>query len=71
VRNSYLPRILAKISSYTNAAWYLGIPFDPTPNLEIVKLAPPILGDHLIAFQAANQPDYYAGHGVRGDVSVL
>ena len=59
--------MLANISSLVNINWYLGIPFNDTANwrFQIAELGEEILGDRLIAFQAANEPDLYGAHGHR------
>ncbi|KAI9461990.1 hypothetical protein BJY52DRAFT_1147038 [Lactarius psammicola] len=59
--------LMANISSLTNTHWYLGIPFfNTTPfSLGIVENGQQILGDHLLGFQAGNEPDLYAAHGHR------
>ncbi|KAI0633080.1 glycoside hydrolase family 79 protein [Trametes polyzona] len=59
--------MLANVSSLMNARWYLGIPFNDTSNFrfQIAELGEAILGDNLLGFQAANEPDLYAAHGHR------
>ncbi|KAJ7054035.1 glycoside hydrolase family 79 protein, partial [Mycena amicta] len=60
----YTPEVLymlANISSLVNVQWYLGIPMNDTQHLrlDIVEVAESILGDRLIGFQVANEPDQY------------
>ncbi|KAJ7607419.1 glycoside hydrolase family 79 protein [Roridomyces roridus] len=59
--------MMANISTMTNVRWFLGIPwFVTTPfDLSIVGSAQVILGDTLIGYQAANEPDLYNNHGHR------
>ncbi|CDO73856.1 Glycoside Hydrolase Family 79 protein [Trametes cinnabarina] len=59
--------MLANVSSLVNCHWYLGVPFNDTANwrLEIAELGEAILGDHLLGFQAGNEPDLYGKHGHR------
>ncbi|KAI9058982.1 glycoside hydrolase family 79 protein [Trametes sanguinea] len=56
--------MLANVSSLVNCHWYLGVPFNDTANwrLEIAELGEAILGDHLLGFQAGNEPDLYGKH---------
>ncbi|KAI0299017.1 glycoside hydrolase family 79 protein [Multifurca ochricompacta] len=56
--------MMANISKLTNAH---GVPFfNTTPfSLGIVENGQQILGDHLIGFQAGNEPDLYVAHGHR------
>ncbi|CDO76007.1 Glycoside Hydrolase Family 79 protein [Trametes cinnabarina] len=56
--------MLANVSALINAKWYLGIPFNDTTNfrLQIAEHGEAILGDNLLGFQAANEPDLYAAH---------
>ncbi|OJT11292.1 hypothetical protein TRAPUB_12167 [Trametes pubescens] len=58
---------MANVSSLINAKWYLGIPFNDTSNFrfQIAEQGEAILGDNLLAFQAANEPDLYGPHGHR------
>ncbi|KAI0742962.1 hypothetical protein C8Q80DRAFT_945246 [Daedaleopsis nitida] len=59
--------MLANVSSLVNIQWYLGIPFNDTANwrFQIVEKGEAILGDRLLALQAANEPDLYGAHGHR------
>ncbi|KAH8828847.1 glycoside hydrolase family 79 protein [Flagelloscypha sp. PMI_526] len=58
--------LMANISTFTNVRWYLGIPFNDTNfRLDIVDQGERILGDHLLGFQAGNEPDFYGAHGHR------
>ncbi|KAJ7593397.1 glycoside hydrolase family 79 protein [Mycena floridula] len=59
--------MMRNISELVNVRWFLGIPFFDTTNwrLEIVEKGQQILGDHLLGFQAGNEPDYYIRHGHR------
>ncbi|EIM80386.1 glycoside hydrolase family 79 protein [Stereum hirsutum FP-91666 SS1] len=58
---------MANISALTNTRWLLGIPwFQASPFvLDIVHQGEQILGDKVIGYQAANEPDLYARHGNR------
>ncbi|KAH8828669.1 hypothetical protein DL96DRAFT_1462855 [Flagelloscypha sp. PMI_526] len=59
-------KLLSSISSFTNVHWYLGIPFNDTNwRLDIVTQGQAILGDHLLGFQTANEPDFFLAHGHR------
>jgi hypothetical protein len=60
---------MANISTMVNARWFLGIPwFNPKPfDLSIIGAAESILGDLVIGYQAANEPDLYGAHGHRND----
>ncbi|KAI0369503.1 glycoside hydrolase family 79 protein [Pilatotrama ljubarskyi] len=67
---AYTPELLymlANVSSLINAKWYLGIPFNDTSNFrfQIAELGEAVLGDNLLGFQAANEPDLYGPHGHR------
>ncbi|KAJ2933936.1 hypothetical protein H1R20_g3144, partial [Candolleomyces eurysporus] len=57
----------ANISSLVNVDWFLGLPFNDTStfHLEIGELGQAILGDHLVALQAGNEPDLYGPHNKR------
>ncbi|KAF9484212.1 glycoside hydrolase family 79 protein [Pholiota conissans] len=59
--------MLGNISTLVNVRWYLGVPFNDTSNfrLQIIEQGQAILGDHLIAVQAGNEPDLYGSHGHR------
>ncbi|KAJ7434772.1 glycoside hydrolase family 79 protein [Mycena galericulata] len=59
--------MMANISALVNVKWFLGIPWFITQpfNLAIVNAAETILGDTLIGYQAANEPDLYNAHGHR------
>ncbi|KAJ7493667.1 glycoside hydrolase family 79 protein [Mycena latifolia] len=59
--------MMANISTMVNVRWFLGIPWFVTQpfNLAIVGAAERILGDNLIGYQAANEPDLYFAHGHR------
>ncbi|EIW64921.1 glycoside hydrolase family 79 protein [Trametes versicolor FP-101664 SS1] len=59
--------MMANVSSLINARWYLGIPFNDTSDFrfQIAEQGEAILGDNLLGFQAANEPDLYAAHGHR------
>ncbi|KAI0830343.1 glycoside hydrolase family 79 protein [Trametes gibbosa] len=59
--------MMANVSSLINARWYLGIPFNDTSNFrfQIAEQGEAILGDNLLGFQAANEPDLYEAHGHR------
>ncbi|KAH8804268.1 hypothetical protein DL96DRAFT_1474641 [Flagelloscypha sp. PMI_526] len=58
--------LLSNISAFTDVHWYLGIPFNDTNwRLGIATMGPEILGDRLLGFQTANEPDFYAQHGHR------
>ncbi|KAH9851266.1 glycoside hydrolase family 79 protein [Lenzites betulinus] len=59
--------MLANVSSLINARWYLGIPFNDTSDFrfQIAEQGEAILGDMLLGFQAANEPDLYGPHGHR------
>lgn len=59
--------MMRNISSFVNARWFLGIPFNDTTNfrLDIVNRGQAILGDYLIGIQAGNEPDLYVRHGHR------
>ncbi|KIY53577.1 glycoside hydrolase family 79 protein [Fistulina hepatica ATCC 64428] len=58
--------MLANVSSLVDVKWFLGIPFNDTNwRLDIVKYGQDILGGHLVAFQAGNEPDFYVAHGHR------
>ncbi|TFK83593.1 glycoside hydrolase family 79 protein [Polyporus arcularius HHB13444] len=59
--------MLANVSSLVNINWYLGVPFNDTANwrFQIAELGEQILGDRLLGFQAANEPDLYGAHGHR------
>ncbi|KAJ6529066.1 glycoside hydrolase family 79 protein [Mycena vulgaris] len=56
--------MMANISTMVNVRWFLGIPWFVTQpfNLAIVGAAEKILGDTLIGYQAANEPDLYFAH---------
>jgi hypothetical protein len=49
----------------------VGIPFVNAQNvsLAIVEHGQSILGNHLLGFQAGNEPDLYSAHGHRPSVS--
>lgn len=54
--------MMANISSLLPVKWYLGIPFNDTNfRMDIVRRGHEILGDNLLALQAANEPDFYPG----------
>ncbi|KAJ7224556.1 glycoside hydrolase family 79 protein [Mycena pura] len=59
--------MMANISSLINVEWFLGIPWFVTQpfDLDIVGAAEAILGETLIGYQAANEPDLYFAHGHR------
>ncbi|KIY53575.1 glycoside hydrolase family 79 protein [Fistulina hepatica ATCC 64428] len=58
--------MLANVSSLVDVKWFLGIPFNDTDwRLAIAEYGEVILGDHLVGFQAGNEPDLYVGHGHR------
>ncbi|KAH9886696.1 glycoside hydrolase family 79 protein [Cubamyces lactineus] len=59
--------MLGNVSSLVNIKWYLGIPFNDTANwrFQIAEQGEAILGDNLLGFQAANEPDLYGPHGHR------
>ncbi|KAJ7092351.1 glycoside hydrolase family 79 protein [Mycena belliarum] len=59
--------MMANISTLVNVRWFLGIPWFVTQpfDLAIVGAAERILGDTLIGYQAANEPDLYNAHGHR------
>ncbi|KAJ7181191.1 glycoside hydrolase family 79 protein [Mycena filopes] len=68
----YTPELLylmRNISSLVNVHWFLGIPWFVTNpfDLGIVGPSQEILGDHLLGYQAANEPDQYSipSHGHR------
>ncbi|KAH8804201.1 glycoside hydrolase family 79 protein [Flagelloscypha sp. PMI_526] len=55
--------LLSNISALTDVHWYLGIPFNDTNwRLGIAPMGPEILGDRLLGFQTANEPDFYVSH---------
>ncbi|KZV69145.1 glycoside hydrolase family 79 protein [Peniophora sp. CONT] len=64
---SDLMQMMANVSQLLNAWWYLGIPFFNTSpfDLSIAEKGQAILGDRLLALQAANEPDLYNKHGHR------
>ncbi|KAI0651080.1 glycoside hydrolase family 79 protein [Trametes meyenii] len=59
--------MMANVSTLVNVKWYLGIPFNDTTNwrFQIAEQGEAILGDNLLGFQAANEPDLYGPHGHR------
>ncbi|KAJ7153086.1 glycoside hydrolase family 79 protein, partial [Mycena crocata] len=59
--------MMANISTLVNVNWFLGIPWFVTQpfNLAIIGAAERILGDRIIGYQAANEPDLYSAHGHR------
>jgi hypothetical protein len=58
--------LLANISTFTNVHWYLSIPFNDTNwRLGIVDESQAILGNYLLGYQTANEPDFYLAHGHR------
>ncbi|KAI0031066.1 hypothetical protein K488DRAFT_52875 [Vararia minispora EC-137] len=57
--------MMGKITDFTNIRWYLGVPFytiDPV-NMDIVVVGESVLGDRVLAYQVANEPDYYGYNG--------
>ncbi len=67
-----LIQMMRNISDLVNVHWYLGVPFNDTNwRLQIVETGQAILGDFLIGIQAGNEPDLYANHGRRPEVSLL
>ncbi|KAJ7057387.1 glycoside hydrolase family 79 protein [Mycena amicta] len=58
---------LGNISALLNIDWIVGIPWFVTNpfDLSIIPLAQSVLGDHLLGFQAGNEPDMYVQHGHR------
>ncbi|KAF8644981.1 hypothetical protein AX16_008155 [Volvariella volvacea WC 439] len=61
--------MLRNISSLVDVRWFLGIPFNDTSNfrLGIAEAGEAILGDYLLGYQVANEPDLYARHDHRPD----
>ncbi|KAJ7512818.1 glycoside hydrolase family 79 protein [Mycena galericulata] len=59
--------MLSNISSFVNAKWYIGVPFNDTSDFrfEIVEYSEAILGDNLLGVQVGNEPDLYSVHGHR------
>ncbi|CAK5270156.1 unnamed protein product [Mycena citricolor] len=59
--------MLRNVSSFVNVHWFLGIPWFVTQpfDLQIITRGTEILGDYLLGFQAANEPDLYFAHGHR------
>ncbi|KAF7321151.1 Glyco-hydro-79C domain-containing protein [Mycena chlorophos] len=59
--------MMSNISNLVNVKWFLGIPWFVTDpfNLAIIGAADAILGDKIIGYQAANEPDLYFAHGHR------
>ncbi|KAJ7167217.1 hypothetical protein C8R43DRAFT_877674, partial [Mycena crocata] len=64
---SRISNAMANISTLVNVNWFLGIPWFVTQpfNLAIIGAAERILGDRIIGYQAANEPDFYSAHGHR------
>ncbi|KAF7327078.1 Glyco-hydro-79C domain-containing protein [Mycena kentingensis (nom. inval.)] len=56
--------MLGNISALVDVNWIIGLPWFVTKpfDLRIVPLAETVLGDHLLALQAANEPDMYVLH---------
>ncbi|KAJ7054643.1 glycoside hydrolase family 79 protein [Mycena amicta] len=56
--------MMSNISQLVNVRWFLGIPWFVTQpfNLGIVGAAERILGDKILGYQAANEPDLYVAH---------
>jgi len=62
------PRIPSSSSvSVSLDARFEGIPWNDTTNwrLDVVKAGQEILGDRVLGFQAANEPDLFVAHGHR------
>ncbi|KAF8995398.1 glycoside hydrolase family 79 protein [Cyathus striatus] len=59
--------MMNNVSALTNVKWFLGIPFNDSSNwrLQIVEQGQPILGDNLLGFQAANEPDFFVRNQMR------
>ncbi|KAJ7783995.1 glycoside hydrolase family 79 protein, partial [Mycena maculata] len=59
--------MMSNISALVPVRWFLGIPWFVTDpfDLSIVGAAETILGDNVIGYQAANEPDLYFAHGHR------
>ncbi|KAJ7123527.1 hypothetical protein C8R44DRAFT_783972 [Mycena epipterygia] len=58
--------MMNNISNLVNVKWFLGIPWFNDPfNLDIIASSQAILGDRVIGYQAANEPDLYFAHGHR------
>lgn len=55
------------ISGLLPIKWFIGVPFNDTsnPRLTMGELAQRILGDNLLGLQLGNEPDLYAGNGIR------
>ena len=53
--------MLRNVSSFVNAKWFLGVPFNNTidMHLDIVRSGEAILGDTLLGYQVGNEPDLY------------
>ena len=64
------PRILVLLTSVSLNSRFKGIPWNDTTNwrMDVVKAGQEILGDRILGFQAANEPDLYVDHGNRPQV---
>ncbi|TDL24311.1 hypothetical protein BD410DRAFT_745703 [Rickenella mellea] len=58
---------MGNISSLLPIDWFIGLPFNDTtnPRLELAEIAQSVLGKNLIGMQLGNEPDLYAGNGIR------